>query len=97
MRSRYTAYTQANMDYIENTMQGPARKKFDRHLAKQWAKSVEWLGLVVLDAAYVLGSSIAYVEFQANYRYQGSLQQCHEKSEFRLMDGVWYYYDGVEP
>ncbi len=38
MCSRYTAYTQANIDYIVATMKGAALKDFDKASAKQWAK-----------------------------------------------------------
>jgi SEC-C motif domain protein len=42
MRSRYTAYSLARIDYIEKTMKAPANKGYDPIAAKQWASSVAW-------------------------------------------------------
>jgi uncharacterized protein YchJ len=51
MRSRYTAYTQANIDYIVKTMKAPANIDFDPVEAKSWAKDVKWLGLEVANTS----------------------------------------------
>src|SRR5688572_26847014 len=48
MRSRYTAYTKANIDYIKQTMRGAALEDFDEDEAREWATTVSWLGLHVL-------------------------------------------------
>ncbi len=48
MRSRYTAYNQANINYIANTMRGKAALGFNPVASKQWATEVKWLGLTVL-------------------------------------------------
>jgi len=42
MRSCYTAYTQANITYIVNTMKGPAAKNFNYDSALQWASNIQW-------------------------------------------------------
>ena len=39
MRSRYTAYSVANIDYIKNTMQGNPLIGFNEQEAEKWAKS----------------------------------------------------------
>jgi SEC-C motif-containing protein len=40
MRSRYSAYTMANIDYIVKTMYGKALQGFIQKDAYNWAKSV---------------------------------------------------------
>ena len=48
MRSRYTAYTLGNIDYIANTMCGVAAKHFNPTTTKIWAEKISWLGLKVI-------------------------------------------------
>ncbi len=92
MRSRYTAYTQANIDYISRTMKGPAMVGFDPEAARAWAEGNAWLRLDVLNAS-VKGTT-GFVEFAAHYAYQNKDHIIHERSEFRLEDGQWYYTRG---
>lgn len=92
MRSRYTAYSQANIDYIMSTMKDEALKDFDALSAKQWAESVTWVKLKVI-RAYV-DSAIpesGFVEFKAYYRYKKQMHVMHEFSEFKKIDNQWFY------
>ncbi len=92
MRSRYTAYTQANIDYIIKTMKGPALNHFDAESARKWAATVEWLGLEVLHT--ITNTTKGYVEFIAHFDERGEKNCIHELSEFRRINGRWYYVDG---
>lgn len=92
MRSRYTAYTKANVDYIAATMRSPAADGYDKQSAKAWAQSVEWDNLQVLNAKSV--GMRGYVEFIANFWENKKHKQIHEKSEFHLIDGKWFYVRG---
>ncbi len=95
MRSRYSAFTQANMDYITATMKGKVSSDFDPVSAKQWAEQAQWLGLEVVAAPPVAeNGTVGFVEFIARYQLQGQDQSIHEVSEFHLEDGRWYYVDG---
>jgi SEC-C motif-containing protein len=92
MRSRYTAYTQANIDYIVNTMKSPAADNYDYNSAYEWAKKVKWNRLKVINVS--MNQTIGFVEFYA-YFYENHQQQIiHENSEFHLVDGKWFYIDG---
>jgi len=93
MRSRYVAYTRANIDYIIKTMTGEALHTFDVASAKQWAKRSIWLGLTVVDAPKPC-DAIGYVEFIARFHYQGKTQSIHERSEFHFEKGHWFYVTG---
>ncbi len=95
MRSRYSAYAKANIDYILQTMRGPAAAGFDAIAAKEWAERVKWLRLRVIKAEPVAEEAdCGYVEFIAYYIDQGRRQTLHEVSEFHLIEGRWYYWDG---
>lgn len=92
MRSRYTAYTQANIEYIVATMRGAALVGFNSDEAAQWAKEAKWLRLQVLNApAVAAGEDKGIVEFKAHYLLQGRKQLLHEISAFERVDGRWYY------
>ncbi len=96
MRSRYTAYTSANIDYIKRTMQGKALEKFNEQEAKTWANRVKWIKLNIINIHNTLHGE-GYVEFIAKFIENGQHRAIHEISEFRLIDGRWFYIDGVEP
>lgn len=95
MRSRYTAYSTANIDYIVKTMRGPAAVNFNRDEAKEWATSVNWLGLTVINT-HTLNNK-GWVEFIASFKDHDKPQAIHEKSEFHRINGQWYYVSGKSP
>lgn len=95
MRSRYTAYSMANITYIEKTMQGSARSGFDACAAERWAKRMNWIKLEVKDAGS-LSSERSFVEFLATMVDGSRLVILHEKSDFTLVHGLWYYTDGFQ-
>ncbi len=80
MRSRYTAYTQINLDYIARTMKSPAADNFDREEVQEWAKAVSWTGLEIINTGTECNKGI--VEFRAHYYVDGKKQVLHEISEF---------------
>ena len=95
MRSRYTAYTKANIDYIQRTMRGAAMKQFNADEATAWAKKVEWRRLDILDTK--TEGAKGFVEFLAYFYDNGKRHAIHELSEFHLDNGIWYYVDGTPP
>ena len=96
MRSRYTAYTQANIGYIIKTMKGKATKHFDANTALNWAKKSKWLGLTIIEASKVTDNDKkGFVEFIAEYELNGKKQCLHERSEFHRQKNNWYYVNGI--
>lgn len=95
MRSRYTAYSQAYIPYIQQTMKSPASDNYNAVEAKKWAESTEWLGLEV--KSHHITDSRGTVEFIATYRLNNQKHVMHEVSEFRRDDGKWYYVNGKAP
>ncbi len=98
MRSRYVAYTQANLDYIERTHDPATRSELDINTARQWAENSQWLGLEILHTeAGQADDDTGLVEFKAHYRLKGERQHHHELSEFVKHAGEWFYHDGKTP
>lgn len=88
MRSRYSAFVQAQASYLLNTWHSstrPAQLTFDA--------GVKWLGLEVRDHL-VTGEDTAEVTFVARYRVAGKAVRLHERSRFVREDGRWFYVDG---
>lgn len=94
MRSRYTAYTMANVAYVKATMKGEALACFNETEAKRWAKRVQWLKLHVIQSS-LENSNTGFVEFEANFIDGRRLQSIHEKSQFTYTEGRWYYVSGT--
>ena len=95
MRSRYTAYTQVNLDYIAQTMKSPAADNFNAQNAREWAKRAKWVKLEVVKASQEFNKGI--VEFRAHYHMDGQEHVLQEISEFNFENGRWYYVDGRLP
>lgn len=97
MRSRYSAYVQAKIDYIAATMCAPASTGFDPLEARRWAESVEWQALHVIKARYdPRDSNRAMVEFKAYYCEHGIVRCLHERSTFVRKNGRWFYSGSCE-
>jgi len=96
MRSRYTAYTKGNTDYLQSTMREPASENFNPEETRRFARRAKWLDLTILDAPPAV-ESIGFVEFVARYSLSNKVHVMHERSEFRQSDGRWYYVNQHPP
>lgn len=94
MRSRYTAFTQAKIDYIAATMKGPAAEEFELRESEHWARTVRWLRLDV-HGSQLLSPTEGTVSFTAYFHTSSSLQSLHENSLFHKINGRWYYVDRI--
>lgn len=98
MRSRYSAYAVAALDYLGDTLHPSHRDDWDRDATRRWAESSEWLGLEILaveDGAP--GDETGWVTFAATFRSDGETQRHVERSRFAFHRGRWYYVDGELP
>jgi SEC-C motif-containing protein len=107
MRSRYTAYTLKNEDYLKETWHPstrPAEQIVDPN------EKIQWLGLEVKPALRLRQRKANLpeqpdsdnVEFVARFRIGGRAHRLHEVSRFLREpgeDGVprWFYLDGSFP
>ncbi|MBA2709686.1 MAG: SEC-C domain-containing protein [Tatlockia sp.] len=96
MRSRYTAYTLARIDYIKKTMTGKPAEAFDEISSEKWAKQVNWKGLKIL-SSFMENEQLGFVEFIASFLEQGKKQSIHELSKFERIGGKWFYTQGSTP
>lgn len=93
MRSRYSAYCQAKVDYIAATMAGKASLDFNPSSAAKWANEADWLGLTVV-ATKQIDPEHGVVSFFARYQLGDEKQYIYEKSKFEKISGRWFYVDG---
>lgn len=103
MRSRFCAFYFRLWDYLYHT--GPrdeGQAETVRGL-RQWAADKTWLALSILDSHQGTADwQSGTVEFVAFYRrnapttgaVSGAIEQHHELSQFRQIDGQWRFVDG---
>ncbi|MFZ0789698.1 MAG: YchJ family protein [Chromatiaceae bacterium] len=90
MRSRYTAYTQGNADWLRETWH-PATRPVSLDLDEP----VRWIGLeIVATESGGPHDDRGMVEFVARYKAGGRAQRIQERSRFERLDGRWCYVDG---
>jgi len=95
MRSRYTAYTRAEVQYIKTTTIPKDQKEFDLEAAESWAKESQWLGFELIkkeagEATDEKGS----IEFIARYKADGQIENHHELATFVKIKDTWFFEDG---
>ena len=96
MRSRYTAYTRADIDYIADTLAPEQRSAFDRAAAKAWATQARWLGLKIhFVEGGRPGDTDGVVAFIATYEQNDKTVEHQEVSQFRRGErGEWLFVSG---
>lgn len=93
MRSRYTAFTQKNADYLLSTMTPELQQANDHQDLQDFADEVEsWVKLEIINAPAVSSyATQANVEFTAYFMYDGQQQRIHENSMFVKQNDQWLY------
>lgn len=90
LRSRYTAYTKKNWDYLIQTTHSterPEREDFAR-----WGDAVRWKRLEIVGSRKGgREDSEGEVSFVAYYSEGGEDKTLQESSKFRKENGRWYY------
>jgi len=95
MRSRYTAYVRGAIDHVVATHVATTRDTVDREATTRWSHETQWLGLeIVATERGGEGDLDGVVEFIARGVTRGTPFAQHERSQFRRVDGSWYYVDG---
>ncbi|HYC56751.1 MAG TPA: YchJ family protein [Candidatus Binatia bacterium] len=99
MRSRYTAYTRADVPYLMSTLHPENKREGDEETARQWATESQWQSLeIVATQAGGKDDEEGLVEFIARYRdRKGEMHSHHECSQFVRVDGKWLFRDGAAP
>lgn len=89
MRSRYTAYTLHDIDYIKRTWHPHSRPNTPITLES----SVKWIQLKIIHHEEKEDDGL--VEFIAYCKVNGRAQKLHETSRFLKENGKWYYLAGT--
>ncbi|MEP3045570.1 MAG: YchJ family metal-binding protein [Roseibium sp.] len=96
MRSRYSAYTRENIDYLKETLWPKYQAAFDFAATAAWAAENHWTGLSVLETEDGQDNDRdGTVLFEAKYLAGGKLNTHRELSRFRKKSGRWYYVEAV--
>ncbi len=93
MRSRYTAFTKGNGDYLNKSHHSSTRPtKKESYETELWEKHVTWLKLEILnDTNDTTAYKEATVEFKAYYVENFKFEVIYENSFFERENGVWKY------
>jgi SEC-C motif-containing protein len=95
MASRYVAYTLVEVDYLLSTHDPRTRAQADRQSTEDWARRAKWESLEVLKTeGGGPEDDEGKVEFIARYQMDGKSHVHHELSDFKRIDGQWYFVDG---
>jgi SEC-C motif domain protein len=96
MRSRYSAYVTANIEYLIKTTHPSTRHLHDVESIKIWAESNTWQKLEIISTENgTAKDKRGIVEFKAYYLDSNSTSQIHhEISNFQKELGKWFFVDG---
>lgn len=100
MRSRYTAYSLAKIDYLIATWHPSKQSTLNRQDLIESAATTGWLRLQIIKSSQ--NGEDGTVEFNAWYRDQhdnrskqsGDINCLHEVSRFQKVGDQWFYVDG---
>jgi SEC-C motif domain protein len=97
MRSRYTAYTLVDVDYILSTTHVSTRRLHNPNSIKKWAKSSTWQKLEIISTqAGEANDVVGKVEFKAYFLDSSKQAEVHhEYSNFVKENGFWFFVDGI--
>lgn len=95
MRSRYTAFTLANADYLMKSWHTKTRNVKEKVSIRHWAKSVKWIKLEIINkSGGEQTDRQGFVKFRAVYFENGGVEQIMENSYFEKENDLWVYVSG---
>lgn len=96
MRSRYTAYTLVNAEYLHQTTHLKTRSEHNLNDITSWAEENSWNKLEIISTEHGnVNDHQGIVEFKAYFTdTKGKAQVHHERSTFLKEEGQWFYLDG---
>lgn len=96
MKSRYTAYTIHDIDYIMNTHEPSRLNEISREILADWSNSSKWISLEIVKTENgEMNDKEGIVEFIAKYEIHGAVHSHHEKSRFVKLENKWYYSEAL--
>jgi SEC-C motif-containing protein len=95
MAARFVAYATGAIDYLIETHDPKTRAETDRKSTEEWARRADFRALALLRSERGgPEDESGEVEFIARYSIDGVEYAHHERSEFRKLDGRWYFVNG---
>lgn len=95
MRSRYTAFTQNNFDYLDETSHTEASQPNDTQSNRDLISNFKWVGLEIVQKEMGTESDVeGYVDFIARYQAGNNEHAIREKSLFKKDGDRWLYVNG---
>ena len=93
MRSRYTAFTQKNADYLFASMTPELQQQNDHEDLQDFVEEVDsWVRLEIINAPTISSyTTEGNVEFAAYFMYDDEQQRIHENSHFIKQNDQWLY------
>lgn len=97
LRSRYTAFTRADLAYIRRTRHPRSSTDFDEKSVRGWAEGSRWHGLEIGKiSGGQEGDDRGAIDFVARFtdRESGERKAHEERALFVRQDGRWLFVDG---
>jgi SEC-C motif-containing protein len=95
MRSRYSAYARAEVEYLRESLHPDHRNDYDPKSTKQWAESSQWEKFEIIGTeAGGPEDDEGTVEFTATFVQDGAKKVHRERASFRKVDGRWFFENG---
>jgi SEC-C motif domain protein len=96
MRSRFSAYAMAKIDYLLQTTIQEKRKEENREELLEYCQNASFISLKILEtAAGGKNDTEGMVRFHASIQVNGKRTLHSERSTFLREEGRWVYADGV--
>ena len=93
MRSRYSAFVLAEIDYIVKRTVPLQQTLLNSKALYQWARNTEWDGLEIVKVVPEMDNNHALVEFNAFFLHENKRMTHHEWSAFVRIAQQWYFLD----
>lgn len=95
MRSRYSAYVKAEVEYIYATTHPDQRQYHDADGTRKWAEKSQWMGLDILNVrGGEKDDTEGEIEFVAHYAKRDKRLTHHELAMFKKENDTWFFLDG---
>jgi SEC-C motif-containing protein len=88
MRSRYTAHVVNDSRYLDRTYLPPAHLP---PVEEGTPRAITWDKLVIHHHDPLVRPGVSHVDFSAHFTENGTAGVLHEKSEFELIKGAWFF------
>jgi SEC-C motif-containing protein len=95
MRSRYSAYAKAEIEYLQESLHPDQRGDYDPKSTRQWAESAEWEKFeIIRTEAGGPEDEEGTIEFIAAFTEGGAKKEHHERAKFKKVEGRWFFESG---